>query len=635
MIRQYFLAALAAASLALAAPPQTPPAKPTDARAFVPAAAVLTHLEQTIAWYKEVNALGVTADSASATLQRDNAHQLAVRGLQLGFDFARADAALRAAARQQADTDSGDTSQNHNIEEIAARAVQRVTSAEKRLADLDASMSKAPARNRAALTAQRQELEAELNLAKEIQKTVGSMVSFVGVAGSGGGIGGGLLGQINDLAKSVPESQRLPPTSSGTAAPPRQPAPAAPVAAANPEGMVGLAGEILSAGSARSELDRLVRSTEALVKSIDQLKLPLLTGLRASIAHSDALADQASSDAVAQLTSGQQEITQLTARFKQLSTVLVPLGEEQIVVEGVRGILLQQQIELKREDQQATHALLVRVGGLAVAIFFILAVSEVWRRATLRYVSDPRRRRQLLVIRRIVVGIAIAIIVVLGFVTEFGSLATYAGFLTAGLALALQNVILSVVAYFFLIGRYGVRTGDRVTIAGVTGEVIDIGLVRMYMMELGGSGPELHPTGRVVVYSNSVLFQPAAIFKQIPGTNYAWRTVVLTLAQETDFQLAEKTLTAAVVNVFEKYREAIEKQHQAMERSVEMQFQAPTPDCRLRFSDSGLEFVARYPVELARAREMDEQVMKALYEAIAQQPQLTLAPAGAPKLQAA
>jgi hypothetical protein len=85
--------------------------------------------------------------------------------------------------------------------------------------------------------------------------------------------------------------------------------------------------------------------------------------------------------------------------------------------------------------------------------------------------------------------------VIFGFVREFGSLATYAGFVTAGVAVALQSPILSVVAYFFLIGRYGIRVGDRVTISGVTGDVIEIGFVRFTLMELAGTGPDLHSTG--------------------------------------------------------------------------------------------------------------------------------------------
>jgi small-conductance mechanosensitive channel len=63
---------------------------------------------------------------------------------------------------------------------------------------------------------------------------------------------------------------------------------------------------------------------------------------------------------------------------------------------------------------------------------------------------------------------------VLGFVSEFSSLATFAGFITAGIAVALQAVILSVAAYFFVIGRYGINVGDRISIAGVTGDEIDI-----------------------------------------------------------------------------------------------------------------------------------------------------------------
>ncbi len=611
------------------------PAPTAAGLVFVPAKDVLAHLERTIAWYQRLGAFGVPNGSASDVLLRDNIHQLALRSLQLGFDFAKADAAVRAAAREAADPGAESNAEGHNIEQVAAAAAKRVTDAEKRISDLDSS-SPGQAGSRATRAAQRQELEAELNLAKEIQKTVGSMVSFAGATGSGGVMGGGLLGQINDLEKSVPEARQSPPGAKAPSQPAaRQSSPPPSNADSGSEGMVSMAGEVFSDSGAQTELENLIAQTDALTKSIDQLKLPLLTSLRASIARSEALAGSVASEDLPTLMAGQKEIDQLTGRFKELSTVLVPLGEQQIVVGSVRGNLQEWRNELKTRNQAATHSLLLRVGGLAVAIFFILVVSEIWRRATLRYVSDARRRRQFLVIRRVAVGFAITIMVVLAFVTEFGSVATYAGFLTAGLALALQNVILSVVAYFFLIGRYGVRVGDRVTISGVTGEVIDLGLVRIYMMELGGTGPELHPTGRVVVYSNSVLFQPAAIFKQMPGTNYAWRAVELTLSPETDFQLAEQKLTAAVNGVYEQYREVIEKQHAKLERSVELQFQSPKPDCHLRFNDTGLEFVARYPVELGRAREIDERVMKALYETISKEPQLTLAPAGAPKMREA
>src|SRR6185437_6736909 len=215
----------------------------------------------------------------------------------------------------------------------------------------------------------------------------------------------------------------------------------------------------------------------------------------------------------------------------------------------VRSDLQETVDSIDRESGVTGRALILRAAGLGFAIFVVLLISGLWRRATFKYVHDARRRRQFLVLRRVVVAAAIIITVILGFVTEFGSLATYAGFVTAGVAVALQNPILSVVAYFFLIGRYGIRVGDRVTIQGVQGEVIDIGLMRTSLVELAGSGADLHPTSRIVVFSNSVIFQPAAMFKQMPGIDYVWHTAAVTLAPENDPQLAEKKLNAAVESV--------------------------------------------------------------------------------------
>jgi hypothetical protein len=54
-------------------------------------------------------------------------------------------------------------------------------------------------------------------------------------------------------------------------------------------------------------------------------------------------------------------------------------------------------------------------------------------------VESSRRRRQVLVVRRVVVILAITMALVFGFVSEFGSLAIFAGFVAAGIAVALQS----------------------------------------------------------------------------------------------------------------------------------------------------------------------------------------------------
>jgi small-conductance mechanosensitive channel len=274
--------------------------------------------------------------------------------------------------------------------------------------------------------------------------------------------------------------------------------------------------------------------------------------------------------------------------------------------------------------------------GIALALGAVFILSEIWRRLTFRYIRDPRRRRQFLLMRRFVMGFLVGIVLIMGFVSEFSSLATFAGFVTAGIAVGLQAILLSIAAYFFVIGRYGIRVGDRISVAGVTGDVIDIGLVRLYLMELAGTGIELYPTGRVVMFSNSVLFQAGTpLFKQIPGTEYAWHEVAISLAPGSDYKLVQDQISGVVGSVFEKYREVIESQLGGIERRLEVQLKAPVPESKLQFTDAALEFVVRYPVDIRRASEIDENVTRAVLNILDANEALKAAVASPPKIRAA
>jgi small-conductance mechanosensitive channel len=606
-----------AAAFAAGAP--TPAAiKPED---------ILNHLEQTIAWYRHLQGV---EQASSDVLLRQNVHQASLKALQLAFDFARAEAALLSAEAQPGQ--SAPNPGSGNLQQASTRAADRVTNMEKRVSDLDAAISKAPARQRETLDAQRRTLIAELDLAKQIQTTIQTLVNFSGNLGSTGGAAAGLTGQIDELERSVPEARHDKRGVSAPAAAPANTATAPPVFQPESRGIVGLITDVFSLRSRQNQMINLRKETDALAANIDRLRAPLVNELRTSIGRADQIGNAAAPQNASDANAAEHELTGLSARFKQISTAMIPLAEENIAVGTTRAYLQDSIGDLDAAWGKAGRYLLLRAIMLAGAIFVILVISEVWRRATFRYVSDSRRRRQFLMIRRIVVTCAVIFTVVLGFVTEFGSLATYAGFVTAGIAVALQNPILSVVGYFFLIGRYGLRVGDRVTISGVTGEIIEIGLIRIYMMELG---PEMRSTGRVVVFSNSVIFQPAALYKQMPGLDYVWHTVTLTLSSDSDSQLAETKLTAAVDDVYQQYKERIELQHRNLAHSIDVDLSTPRPETRMRFTDAGLEFTVRYPAELKQGAATDDRVTKALYDTIASEPKLKFAPAGRPKVQLA
>ena len=374
----------------------------------------------------------------------------------------------------------------------------------------------------------------------------------------------------------------------------------------------------------RRQLAEYVKETGDLQDEIEKVRGPLVSQVRDVVG--DDLAISTSTDPT-QLLAQRQALESDTARFKQLSRVLLPLGEQALVVESAMSTLDEWKSTLDSRMATVVRYMAIRIGIVLGWIAVVLIVSDIWRRATFRYLHDLRRRRQFLVLRRVAVAIALTLVIIFGLVSEIGSIATYIGFVTAGIAVALQNVILAVVAYFFLIGRYGVRVGDRITLAGVTGRVVDIGLVRIYLMELAGA--DLHATGRMVVLSNAVLFQPTAMFKQIPGAEYVWHTVTLTIAGTADVLEAHKRLEAAAEEVYRKYRPAIERQHAMVQRFIDFDASSPQPEVRLRLTENGLECSVRYPVELENAAVIDQQMLKALRDALEQDAQFKLVATGA------
>jgi Mechanosensitive ion channel len=77
------------------------------------------------------------------------------------------------------------------------------------------------------------------------------------------------------------------------------------------------------------------------------------------------------------------------------------------------------------------------------------------------------------------------------------------------LLLALQNVILSSLGALLLVGKRGIRIGDRVQVSGITGDVINMGLLQFQLREFDVQKQRF--TGHIATFSNSLVFVSPAI----------------------------------------------------------------------------------------------------------------------------
>jgi small-conductance mechanosensitive channel len=435
----------------------------------------------------------------------------------------------------------------------------------------------------------------------------------------------------------VPGMMQIGTSASAASAPAAAAAAALPVVAAVNKsatpGIWDLTANVFALGSKRRTINSLIHQTDALADTAKQLRQPFLAQLKDLSSRGEALGKQADTANSATLQAERAQLDELTEQFKRLTAAVIPLSKQGVLLDLYKRSLGNWKEAVGNEYMSDLRSLAVRLGFLGLVILMVFAAAELWRRAVYRYVNDPRRRYQFLLMRRFVIWFVMAVIIAFAFASSLGSIATFAGLITAGIAVAMQGVIVSIVGYFFLIGKFGIRVGDRVQIGGVTGEVVDVGLVRFHLMELGGSGAD-GPTGRVVAFSNSIVFQVAAgLFKQIHGINFAWHEITLTLASQENYAAVKERLTAAVQAALADYREEIERQNQEIARTVVSTPVANLePKVLMRFSATGVEAVIRYPVNLKNAADIDERVWRELLQALEREPKVLLAGSGSPEM---
>jgi small-conductance mechanosensitive channel len=596
---------------------------------------IIKFLTQIVSWHRQLAGEQQIAEASDSTAVQEN-RRIADQVVQLAFEYARSQALLQpkhpaTAATSTAEPQPENDSEYQGLVQAAQQADKEVTDTEAELQSVQGKLANAPPQKKNILQSQAGELQGELGLMRARRDALQGMVEFLSSSSSESG-GGSLRTQIDELARSLPAALTHAPAANqdagGFAV---QPANTALTTRSEPTGIWALAADRISLSAKLRSLDAEISSTAELERMAKQFQAPQADSLRALVHQGDQIFAAADTATPAGLAQERQQLDQLTIQFKQMSAASLPLTKLNILLEVYARNLDNWRETLHAQAHDELRQLLVRLGLLVALIAIVLAIGEIGRQTTFRYVHDVRRRYQFLLLRRVVIWLTIGLVVVLTFATQLGSVMTFAGLLTAGVAVALQNVIVSVVAYFFLIGKYGIRVGDRVQIAGVTGEVVDIGLVRIHLMELGGPG-ESQPSGRIVAFSNSIVFQPTAgVFKQIPGTSFVWHEVKLVLAPETDYHDAKDRLTAAADAALAGDKEGLESQRQQMEKNLTSVTPGElTPKIRLHYTGSGIEATVRFPVQLEKAAETDDHVMRELLAALDREPKLKLVSAELP-----
>ena len=618
------------AAFAVARAAETPPAAPAapapDSRAVMTGDQVVQILDETVDWYRTLGVQQQAATQPSDLLILYANQQTADKVVALAFEIARANAELLA-SEANVKREADDAASSQSLGRLRKKLDDRRASIQAEIEASRRQMAAAPKpktkqkQDQAPLQSRIAVLQAQLDLVNARRNMLSTMSQFASATDTTGFGANALKAHIDAIAASIPAA-------SGTSSPAGAAAAATGAAAAGSAaatastslsrfGIWDLASTVFRLSAKARTINQTDQRTAELQETFKTIRTPPLDQLKRLSDRGDALATEAEKTSSTNLRDVRDQYDTLAWLFQQTSSIVTPLSKAGVLLAQYRRNLENWRGATQRQYREALEALGLRVALFAGLLALVFGLAQLWRRAVYRYVHEARRRSRLLLLQKIVLWSLVVAIAASTFATELGSLATFAGLITAGLAVAMQSVLISIVGYFFLIGKYGIRVGDRVQIGTVTGEVIEMGLVRLHLMELSGDG-QMSPTGRVVAFANSIIFQASGgLFKQIPGVDLAWHEVTFSLPTGADYAALKDAMAQAVTRVIADYHEDIVRQTREIQKAASSHGSGdPLSSVQLRFSASSVDAIVRYPVQLTHAAEIDERVSRELLNVI-------------------
>ncbi|MER7455981.1 mechanosensitive ion channel domain-containing protein [Micromonospora sp. NPDC126480] len=194
-----------------------------------------------------------------------------------------------------------------------------------------------------------------------------------------------------------------------------------------------------------------------------------------------------------------------------------------------------------------------------------------------------------------------------------GRIGVVLGFVAAGVAFAMQEVIGALAGWVSILTGRQFRVGDRIQMGGVRGDVLDITPLRTTVLEIGSGNDSSswvrgrQYTGRTVSISNKAVFSEP-VYNSTATLQYLWEELTLTVSYRDDWQRAERILREEAQRASSSLgaRQAIKE----MRRRYPVGHTEVEPRVFVRATDNWIELSARFVVPVREARAVKDAVTR-------------------------
>lgn len=202
--------------------------------------------------------------------------------------------------------------------------------------------------------------------------------------------------------------------------------------------------------------------------------------------------------------------------------------------------------------------------------------------------------------------------------------ATVLSVMGAGVALALHEVLLNMAGWVYIVIRRPYRTGDRIELGNVRGDVIDIQLFQTTLLEIGNWVDGDQSTGRVVQLPHGQIFRNP-LYNYTKGFEYLWNEISILVTFESDWERAKEILLKCGEEESREIQENVQKKIDRMAREYLIYYRKFTPIVYTKIVESGVKLTLRYLTDTKKRRVGEDTVSQKVLKAINALPEIEFA----------
>lgn len=195
-----------------------------------------------------------------------------------------------------------------------------------------------------------------------------------------------------------------------------------------------------------------------------------------------------------------------------------------------------------------------------------------------------------------------------------GSVATFFGLLSAGLAIALREPVSDLAGWLFIIWRHPFKVGDRIQIGEVKGDVIDTRVFKFSVIEIGNWVKADQSTGRVIHVPNHKVFSEA-LANYTSDFQFIWNEIPVLITFESDWKKAKRILQEIADKHLEEFVNEAEQQVKKATKSYLIYYRYLTPIVYTDVKESGINLTIRHLTDPRKRRSLSQSIWEDILEA--------------------